>query len=132
MASLKIYITLMSFIFLLTACDDTPPPPSSIKTTTESSTASSIMTDAWLGKWNGPEGTYIDISGANGIYKVVIADLDGPSQYQGVNSGNKITFNRDGVIESIQASNGTDTGMKWLDGKSNCLRVSAGEGWCRD
>jgi len=27
-------------------------------------------TDAWVGRWNGPEGTYLELAGANGSYEV--------------------------------------------------------------
>lgn len=117
-------------LFLLTACDG----KSTITTSNlESSAATeSITTDAWLGKWNGPEGTFIEIAGGNGSYEITIQDLDGPKQYQGNSSGDQITFERNGTPETIQASNGTDTGMKWLADKTNCLKVHVGEGWCRD
>ena len=131
MINIKKY-SLLLLAVLLPSCGEKVTTASLSQISAASSSASSVVTDAWLGKWNGPEGTYIDISGANGSYKIIIADLDGPSQYQGVNSGNKIMFNRNGVTENIQASNGTDTGMKWLADKSNCLRVREGEGWCRD
>ncbi|PUA30953.1 MAG: hypothetical protein B0W54_09175 [Cellvibrio sp. 79] len=95
-------------------------------------TTSSAQTDTWIGKWNGPEGTSIEISGANGNYILTIADLDSVKQYTGTSNGSQITFERDGATEILQASNGADTGMKWLAEKSHCLRVRLGEGWCRD
>ena len=39
---------------------------------------------------------------------------------------------RDGVVESPYATNGADTGMRWLADKSDCLTVRPGEGYCRD
>lgn len=95
-------------------------------------TISSAETDAWIGKWNGPEGTSIEISGANGSYVITIEDLDSVKQYTGTSNGSQITFERDGATEILQTSNGADTGMKWLAEKSHCLRVRLGEGWCRD
>ncbi len=125
-------VSILLPILLLAACND----KTTVSTTnTESSTHKTITstpTDAWIGKWNGPEGTFIDISGANGNYIITIHDLDGPKQYQGTNKDNQISFDRNGTTEIIQASNGADTGMKWLPDKSNCLRVRVGEGWCRD
>jgi hypothetical protein len=56
----------------------------------------------WVGRWPGPEGTWLDISVA------------------------------DGVRESLRATDGAGTGMKWLAGKTTCLVVRPGEGFCRD
>ena len=39
---------------------------------------------------------------------------------------------RDGRAESIAATTGDETGMKWLAGKTNCLTIKVGEGYCRD
>jgi len=122
----------ISLTSLLTSCNDKTAPSSPAKTSTAISTTGPITTDEWLGKWNGPEGTFIELSGGNGAYAVIIADLDGPKQYTGVSKNNQIVFERDGVSEIIKASNGADTGMKWLADKSNCLKVRDGEGWCRD
>lgn len=90
------------------------------------------VTDAWIGKWDGPEGTSLEISGGNGKYVLTIADLDSVKQYTGISTGSQITFERNGTTEIIQASTGADTGMKWLAEKSNCLRVRVGEGWCKN
>jgi hypothetical protein len=35
-------------------------------------------------------------------------------------------------MESIRATDGPATGMKWLSDKSNCLTIRSGEGYCRD
>ncbi len=148
MNGLKASPILLVSILLLTACEDKQAPPSSnaapvsesvVSSTAASSESTAIPTtttsaasDAWIGKWNGPEGTYLEISGVNGSYIITIADLDSVKQYTGTSSGNQIAFERDGATEIIQASNGADTGMKWLANKSNCLRTRLGEGWCRD
>ena len=89
-------------------------------------------TDAWLGRWIGPEGTYLEPAGASGRYEVTIKDLDAARTFAGANTGERIEFVRDGVTESIRATNGDATGMKWLAGKANCLTIKAGEGYCRD
>jgi hypothetical protein len=99
-----------------------------------SSNATSLdpVTDRWLGQWNGPEGTFLRLEGGKGRYEITIRDLDGARTYQGVTVGDQIHFDRNGATESIRASNGVETGMKWLSDKSDCLTIRAGEGYCRD
>lgn len=121
---------LPSILLLLTACNDKAAPSTS--NIVSSTSATPVATDAWVGKWNGPEETFLEISGGNGNYTITIQDLDGPKQFQGKNNGSEISFERNGTMEAIQSSNGTDTGMKWLAEKSDCLRVRLGEGWCRE
>ena len=94
--------------------------------------AAGTTTDAWLGRWTGPEGTYLELAGANGAYEVTIKDLDAARTFAGATAGDRIEFQRDGVAESIRATNGDATGMKWLAGKVNCLTIKPGEGYCRD
>lgn len=89
-------------------------------------------TDAWVGRWNGPEGTYLELAGANGVYAVTIKDLDAARTFPGSAAADRIEFRRDGATESIRATNGDATGMKWLVGKTNCLTIKPGEGYCRD
>ena len=59
-------------------------------------------------------------------------NLDGPRQFEGRYADGAIEFERDGTKEVIRATNGAETGMKWLAGKKNCLTVRQGEGYCRD
>jgi hypothetical protein len=89
-------------------------------------------TDAWVGRWIGPEGTYLELAGANGVYEVTIKDLDAARTFTGSAASDRIEFRRDGVTESIRATNCDATGMKWLAGKVNCLTIKPGEGYCRD
>jgi hypothetical protein len=42
--------------------------------------AGSRVTDGWLGRWNGPEGTFLMLEGDNGLYEVTIRNLDGPAR----------------------------------------------------
>jgi hypothetical protein len=88
--------------------------------------------DRWIGKWNGPEGTFLQLAGGKGKYEVTIRNLDGPRKFHGAAVGSGIEFERDGVKEVIRATNGDETGMKWLAGKSICLTVRVGEGFCRE
>ena len=89
-------------------------------------------TDRWVGQWDGPEGTSLVMGGRDGAYDLVISNLDGPRRFQARAEGERIVFTRDGVDESLRATNGLDTGMKWLSEKTQCLTVRAGEGYCRD
>ena len=95
-------------------------------------TKSAPSTDAWVGRWIGPEGTYLDVAGAGGAYEITVMNLDGARTFTGAARGDEIVFERDGTAESLRATDGNATGMKWLAGKANCLTVRAGEGYCRD
>jgi len=88
--------------------------------------------DKWLGRWIGPEGTYLHLSKNGDKYVVEIRSLDGLKTYEGVHAGDRIQFARDGNTETIRAGTGIDTGMKWLLDKKNCLIIKTGEGFCRD
>ncbi len=88
--------------------------------------------DGWLGQWNGPEGTYLILTKNGDQYSVEIRSLEGVQTYDGVASGDRIRFLREGTAETIHAGKGDETGMKWLAGKKNCLVIKAGEGFCRD
>jgi hypothetical protein len=92
----------------------------------------SAQTDSWAGRWTGVEGTYLEISGGNGSYEITIKDLDTARTFKGSAVGDHIEFQRDDARESLRATNGDETGMKWLAGKTNCLTIKAGEGYCRD
>lgn len=121
---------------LATACgrQASPPAPSPATSAPAAATTPSPppATDKWLGKWTGPEGTFLQLAGGGGKYEVTVRNLDGPRTFPGSAEGDRVVFERDGVKESLRATNGAETGMKWLDGKSDCLTVRAGEGYCRD
>jgi hypothetical protein len=92
----------------------------------------SVPAEKWLGKWNGPEGTFLLLSRNGNRYLVKIQSLDGLDGYEGVATADGIRFTRNGKTESIHAGNGEDAGMKWLLDKKNCLIIKYGEGFCRD
>jgi hypothetical protein len=100
-------------------------PPPDLASTTPSA-------DAWLGKWIGPEGTFLELARADGGYDVLVQSLDGPAHYAGVPVDAHIEFTRAGKRESIQATDGPGTGMKWLAEKHDCLVIQPSEGFCRD
>ena len=102
---------------------------------TPASTPSAVTartTDQWLGRWNGAEGTYLELSRSDGKYTVAIKDLDRTNTYAATAASENIRFTRNGGVESIHAGNGEQTGMKWLAGKKDCLVIRPGEGYCRD
>ena len=117
---------------LATGCEDRNAGSAHVVAAASSGTTSTPVASKWLGKWNGPEGTFLQLVGSNGKYEVTIQNLDGPRTFQGHAAGDHVEFERNGVKESLRATNGAQTGMKWLSGKSNCLTVRAGEGYCRD
>ncbi|KQW45859.1 hypothetical protein ASD88_10835 [Pelomonas sp. Root662] len=85
----------------------------------------------WGGRWLGPEGTYLEVSGGPGTYSITVRNLDGPRSFDAKAGSGTLVFVRDGTVETIRRGNGTDTGMKWLADKRDCLIVKAGEGYCR-
>ena len=89
----------------------------------------------WLGLWQGPEGTSLKLDEMNGRFSITIRNLDGPrrfdAKFDGKDGKGSLTFERDGVLETIRAGSGKDTGMKWFADKSDCLVVKFGEGYCR-
>jgi hypothetical protein len=117
---------------LVTGCKDQKSDAVPVTAATPPPAKSDPVTDAWLGKWTGPEGTFLLLKGGGGKYEVTIQNLDGPLTFQGLAAGHQIAFERHGVKESLRATNGAETGMKWLSEKHDCLTVRAGEGYCRD
>ena len=94
--------------------------------------ATTSTADGWLGRWNGPEGTFLLLERSGDQYRVTVQNLDGPRTFDGVAVASGLQFERDGVVESLRATNGAGTGMKWLADKTDCLIVRPGEGYCRD
>ena len=122
----------LAFALVLVGCTDRDANSGSSNAASSNVTSPDPATDKWLGQWNGPEGTFLRLEGGKGKYEITIQDLDGPRTYQGSAVGNEIHFDRNGAKESIRATNGTETGMKWLSDKSDCLTIRPGEGYCRD
>ncbi|WP_327751977.1 hypothetical protein VVT58_00835 [Sphingobium sp. SJ10-10] len=99
--------------------------------------AAGLPTDDWVGRWNGPEGLFLDIQpspdGRPGHYTITNRDnLDRQGGYDGVAAGAAIRFVRDGQELSIRPGAGAETGFKYLAGRQDCLVVVPGrEGYCR-
>jgi hypothetical protein len=122
----------LTLTLVLGGCTDPDVRSASINAVNPTDTSTAPVTDEWLGQWNGPEGTFLRLEGGKGRYKITIQDLDGPRTYQGTTVGAQIQFDRNGETESIRATSGPETGMKWLIDKADCLTVQPGEGYCRD
>ena len=118
--------------WLITGCDDRKSGSAQAIAVSSPGKTSAAAADKWLGKWSGPEGTFLQLAGGHGKYEITIRNLDGPRTFTGNAAGNQIEFERNGKKEFLRATNGAETGMKWLSEKSNCLTVGAGEGYCRD
>jgi hypothetical protein len=86
----------------------------------------------WMGRWSGPEGTYLELSRSGDRISIHIENLDNVKRYEGTAAADSISFVRDGKVETIHAGNGRQTGMKWLADKKDCLVIRSGEGYCRD
>ncbi|WP_156678822.1 hypothetical protein [Sphingomonas profundi] len=93
-----------------------------------------VTTDGWVGRWIGVEGLVLQIGAGErpGTYRLHIALMDSEGDYTGVADGDSIRFTRNGVSETIRATSGEETGLKWLAEKKDCLTIKPGEGFCRD
>lgn len=139
--------------FILGACGggtDTPKAPNT--TTTPVTNASPAISpevanpgeaavQKLIGKWDGPEGTYLSVSekmGGDGKqqlprkFEVEIKDLDKAEKFEGTAKNGTIEFTRKGKVETLKAATGPETGMKWLEKETNCVVVTKpGEGFCK-
>jgi hypothetical protein len=118
----------VALLALMAGCRSNPPSEGP----THSPAPVAKPTDAWLGRWDGVEGTYLRLSKSGDQYVVEIQDLDGPKTFAGSADGNRVRFTRNGKTEFLSAGDGQATGMKWLTDKKDCLLTRAGEGWCRN
>lgn len=90
----------------------------------------------FAGLYTGPEGTYLAIEELDdgtfylemrwGLDENMLGNFDGAPVEAG------IQFSRGGEKLVLKPVSGDATGMKWLAGKSNCLMVQEGEGYCKD
>ena len=93
----------------------------------------------YTGRWIGVEGMVLDIApaptpaGPPGHYALTMQwDLDNKGTFDGTAAGDTITFDRKGIRETLRPTDGNATGLKYLAGKTDCLTVKPGEGYCRD
>jgi hypothetical protein len=138
--------------FVLGACSGGPTTTSPNTTSTPITAASPALSpevanpgeaavQKLIGKWDGPEGTYLSVTekmGADGKqqlprkFEVEIKDLDKAERFEGTAKNGTIEFTRKGKTETVKAATGTETGMKGFEKETNCLVVTkAGEGFCK-
>ena len=89
----------------------------------------------YTGRWIGVEGMYLNIAPTSvpGRYRLDMQwDLDNSGKFEGVARGDTIVFERRGTRETLRPTDGEQTGLKYLAGKTKCLTVKPGEGYCRD
>ena len=131
-STLRSLISCVTLTLIFTGCGHRRSGSAQVIAASAPGKTSAPIADKWLGKWSGPEGTFLQLAGGNGKYEVTIQNLDGPRTFRGNAVGDQIEFERNGMKEFLRATNGAETGMKWLSEKSNCLTVHVGEGYCRD
>lgn len=89
----------------------------------------------YSGRWIGVEGMVLDVATTDtpGHYALTMQwDLDNKGKFDGIANGDTIAFDRKGIRETLRPTNGDATGLKYLAGKTDCLTVKPGEGYCRD
>lgn len=127
-------------LILLAGCEKAEAPAPSNTTMTEVPVESGPTTDAthrfadWAGKWTGVEGMVVTITPTDpGHYSLDMqSDLDTKGTYVGSDSEHGIAFERGGETLSLTRASGDEIGLKYLAGKTECLKVKDGEGYCRD
>ncbi len=125
-------IALLITVSAIVACTNQESDTAAVQVDSSKVQESIATTDAWSGQWNGPEGTFLMITGSQGQYEITIQNLDGPISYNGSSVDHQIEFERKEVKEIIHPADGAGTGMKWLVDKKNCLTIRPGEGYCRE
>ncbi|WP_086608458.1 hypothetical protein [Erythrobacter donghaensis] len=134
-------IAVSAFALAVTACNPATqtdagadPAPTGSPAVAEASPAAAVSHAAWAGKWVGVEGMYVEIQpAADGNYVLTMqSDLDTLGTYTGKDAEGGIAFERGGEQLLLTPANGDQTGLKYLAGKTDCLMVAPGEGYCRD
>lgn len=88
--------------------------------------------DSLAGKWNGLEGTFLNVTKKGEKFEIEVKNLDGSKTYEGSARGNVIEFTRNGKTETIKHATGEETGMKDMLKETNCVVITKGsEGFCQ-
>jgi len=90
----RFQIALVIAAALAAGCEtqNQPPTPSPVPN------AEPRKIDEWIGRWNGREGTYLEISKSGDSYEIRIKDLDKLQTYRGAARSDAISFERNGKI----------------------------------
>jgi len=86
----------------------------------------------WIGRWNRPEGSYLELSKSGETCEIQSKDFDQVQTSRGTATSDGISIERNGKAETIRSGNGERTGMKWLADKKDCLVIRKSQGYCRD
>ena len=83
------------------------------------------------------EGLFVDVRLAEpGAYELeMMGETDDEKdniRVSGRDAEGGIAFERDGKTLLLRSATGEETGLKWLEDKTNCLMVQEFEGFCRD
>lgn len=100
----------------------------------ENATADAAPARDLTGRWIGVEGMVLNVAAGDtpGTYALDMQyDLDNRQKAVGRAQGDGIAFERDGKTLVLRPTDGAATGLKYLDGKTDCLTVAPGEGYCR-
>ena len=98
--------------------------------------ATAALEERYLGRWIGVEGLNLTVTklAEPGHYQLEMqygTDADMAGTYEGVGTPEGIAFTRPDGAQVLRASSGDETGLKYLAGKTDCLKVKDGEGYCR-
>lgn len=95
-------------------------------------------TDPWAGRWTGVEGLVLDVAAdpakGAGHYRLTMQyglDAADKGSFDGTLDGDVIRFTRPDGEQTLRRTDGEATGLRYLAGKSDCLTVKSGEGYCR-
>ena len=110
----------------------TPTPTASVSPTVVPVAGDKKAADSLAGKWNGPEGTYLNVTKKGEKFEIEIKNLDGSKTYEGTAKGDVIEFTRNGKTETVKHATGEETGMKDMLKETNCVVVTKGsERFCQ-
>src|SRR5687768_6235304 len=142
-ALLTILAVAAAFLMACTGAPEVKPPASpspasspaaspAVSPTGSPASTSKGKADSLLGRWSGPEGTYLNVTAKGDKYTIEIANNAGPKTYDGTAKGDAIEFTRDGKTETVKAATGAETGMKGFEKETNCVVITKGkEGFCK-
>ena len=128
--------TALLALLLLAGCSKSPPPAVAETLGYPAEVQAPVPAKSWAGRWVGPEGMFLDIVNKDGLYsgRFTVTNrysLDKEGVFEAVADGNTLILTRNGKQLPVRPGTGDETGMKWLAGKTDCLIIAPGEGYCR-